>query len=143
MCVSVTIDGGRTPHTVITVERKASRRCVCQVFYQREEINCWKTTLAFCPEHLLDVSWKLYCIHIIVKVINTTYWCNYHQQAVKRFYQDSNVGPTVHFYLIYEAKAINTSISCETKEWNIQIHSEPQQVYKWKYVGLELSHCML
>ena len=56
MCVTVTIDGGKTPHTVITVERKASRRCVCQVFYQREEINCWKTTLAFCPERLLDVS---------------------------------------------------------------------------------------
>ena len=55
MCVSVNINGGQTPHTV-TVERKASKRCVCQVFYQREGINLWKTTLAFCPEHLLHVS---------------------------------------------------------------------------------------
>ena len=55
MCVSVTINGGQTPHTV-TVERKASRRCVCQVFYHWEGINCWKTTFAFFPEHLLDVS---------------------------------------------------------------------------------------
>ena len=55
MCVSVNINGGQTPHTV-TVERKASRRCVCQVFYHWEGINCWKITFAFFPEHLLDVS---------------------------------------------------------------------------------------
>ena len=55
MCVSVTVNGRQTSHTV-TVERKASRRCVCQVFYHWEGINCWKTTLAFCPEHLLHVS---------------------------------------------------------------------------------------
>ena len=65
MRVSVTINGGKKPHTV-TVEKKASWSCVCQVFYQREEINCWKTTLAFCYEHLLDVSWKLYYAHIII-----------------------------------------------------------------------------
>ena len=55
MCVSVKIGGEQTTHAV-TVERKASRKYVCQVFYQREGINLWKTTLAFCPEHLLDVS---------------------------------------------------------------------------------------
>ena len=55
MCVSVNINGGQTPHTV-TIKRKASRKCICQVFYQREEVNCWKTTFAFCPEYLLDVS---------------------------------------------------------------------------------------
>ena len=55
MCVSVNINGGQAPHTV-TVERKASRRCVCQVFYHWEGINCWKITFAFFPEHLLDVS---------------------------------------------------------------------------------------
>ena len=55
MCVSVNINGGQTPHT-ITVERKASRRCVCQVFYHWEGINCWKTTLAFFSENLLNVS---------------------------------------------------------------------------------------
>ena len=79
MCVSVTINGGQTPHTV-TVERKASRRCVCQVFYQREGLNCWKTTLVFCPEHLLDVSWRLYCMHTIinnyVRSCITRQWCN-------------------------------------------------------------------
>ena len=55
MCVSVNINGGQTPHTV-TVERKASRRCVCQVFYHKEEVNCWKITLAFFSEHLINVS---------------------------------------------------------------------------------------
>ena len=55
MCVAVNINGGQKPHTV-TVERKASRKYVCQVFYHREGINFWKTKLAFCPEHLLDVS---------------------------------------------------------------------------------------
>ena len=52
---SVTLNGGQTPHTV-TVERKASKRCVCQVFYHRVGINYWKTTLAFCPERFLQVS---------------------------------------------------------------------------------------
>ena len=58
MSFTVTVNGGQTPHTV-TVVRKASTRCVCQVFYHREEVNCWKTTLAFCHEHLLHVSWKV------------------------------------------------------------------------------------
>ena len=40
----------------VTVERKASRRCVCQGFCCREGLNCWKTTIAFFPEHLLNVS---------------------------------------------------------------------------------------
>ena len=56
MCVSVNINGGQTPHTV-TVERKASRRCVCQVFYHKERVNWWKVTLAVCPEDQLDVSY--------------------------------------------------------------------------------------
>ena len=64
--------------------------------------------------------------------------CNY-QQGVKHFYQDSIVGPTVCFYLIYGAKAIDISISCETNEWNIQVHSEPQQV-QWKHVHTHSSH---
>ena len=55
MCVSVTINGGQTPHTV-TVERKASRKCVCQVFYHWKGLNCWMITFVFFPEHLLDVS---------------------------------------------------------------------------------------
>ena len=56
MCVSVNINyGGQTPH-IVTVERKASRRCVCQVFYHWKGINCWKITFAFFPEILLDVS---------------------------------------------------------------------------------------
>ena len=54
---SVTLNGGQTPHTV-TVERKASKRCVCQVFYHREGINCWKITLAFCHEQFLEVSYS-------------------------------------------------------------------------------------
>ena len=55
MCVSVNINGGRTLPTV-TVERKSSRRCVCQVFYHWEGINCWNITFAFYSEHLLNVS---------------------------------------------------------------------------------------
>ena len=55
MCVSVNINGGQTPHTV-TVERKASKRCICQVFYHREGVNCWKITFALFLEHLLAVS---------------------------------------------------------------------------------------
>ena len=55
MRVSMTINGGQTPRTVI-VERKASKRCGCQVFYYREGINWWKITFAFFPEHLYNVS---------------------------------------------------------------------------------------
>ena len=66
MCVSVTINGGQTPHTV-TVERKASKRFVCQVFYHWEGINRWKTTFAFFPEHLLDVS-NYHAIYILYRV---------------------------------------------------------------------------
>ena len=40
----------------VPFERKASRRCVCQVFCCREGLNCWKTTISFFPEYLLDVS---------------------------------------------------------------------------------------
>ena len=67
MCVSVTINGGQTPHTV-TVERKASRRCVCQVFYHREGLNYWKITFAFFSEHLLDVSNIAICLMTVVSV---------------------------------------------------------------------------
>ena len=52
---SVTLNGGQTPHTV-TVERKANKKCVCQVFYNREGINRWKTALAFCHEQFIEVS---------------------------------------------------------------------------------------
>ena len=55
---SVTLNGGQTPHTV-TVERKANKKCVCQVFYNREGINRWKTALAFCHEQFLEVSLQL------------------------------------------------------------------------------------
>ena len=30
--------------------------CVCQVFYRREGINCWKATLAFFPKEQFTVS---------------------------------------------------------------------------------------
>ena len=53
---------------------------------------------------------------------------NYQQRVKHNFYQDSNVGPVVYFYLIYGAKTIDISISCETNDWKIQVHSEPQQV---------------
>ena len=52
LCFSVTV----SDELLINFDRKASRRCVCQVFYQKEGINCWKATLAFCPKGLLEVS---------------------------------------------------------------------------------------
>ena len=56
MCVSMTINGGQTPSTV-TVEKKASKRCGCRVFYYKEGINCWKITFAFFPdERMYNVS---------------------------------------------------------------------------------------
>ena len=55
MCVSMTINGGQTP-SIVTVKRKASKRCYCQVFYYKERINCWKITFAFFPEHMYNVS---------------------------------------------------------------------------------------
>ena len=56
MCVSMTINGGQTPSTV-TVERNASKRCGCQVFYYKEGINYWKITYVFFPdEHMYNVS---------------------------------------------------------------------------------------
>ena len=55
MHVSMTINGGQTPSTV-AVERKASKRCGCQVFYFKEGINCWKIIFTFFLEHLDNVS---------------------------------------------------------------------------------------
>ena len=52
LSLSVIINGQKS----VTVERKASRRCICQVFCCREGLNCWRTTIAFFPEHLLNVS---------------------------------------------------------------------------------------
>ena len=55
MSFFVTVNGEQTPHTV-TVMRKASNRCVCQVFYHREGLNYWQIKFAFFSEHLLDVN---------------------------------------------------------------------------------------
>ena len=74
MCVSVNINGGQTPHTV-TVERKASRRCVCQVFYLWEGINCWKITFAFFSEHLLDVSNIITCLLFFTSDSEHLFYC--------------------------------------------------------------------
>ena len=57
MCVPVKINGGKKTQTVIIVKRKASKECVCQVFYHKEKFNQWKVTLAVCPEDQLDVSY--------------------------------------------------------------------------------------
>ena len=70
MCVSVTISGGQRPH-IVTVESKASRRCVCQVFYHREGVNCWKITFAFFSEHLLNVSNIIMCDAVVSVAIMT------------------------------------------------------------------------
>ena len=52
---SVTVNGIKQQ----TVKIKSSKRFVCQVFYYREEVNCWKIRFAFFLEHLLDVSNKI------------------------------------------------------------------------------------
>ena len=51
-----TISSGTTERTItLTKEAKYVTECVCQVFYHRIEINCWKTTLAFFPKKQLMV----------------------------------------------------------------------------------------
>ena len=56
MCVSMIINGGQTPSTV-TVERTASKRCYCQVFYCKEGINWWRIIFAFFPnKYMYNVS---------------------------------------------------------------------------------------
>ena len=52
LCFSVTFNDEQ----IINFDRKASRRCVCQVFYHREGVNWWKITFAFFSEGLLEVS---------------------------------------------------------------------------------------
>ena len=52
LSLSVIINGGKA----VPFKREASRRCVCQAFCYKEGLNCWSTTIAFFPEHLLDVS---------------------------------------------------------------------------------------
>ena len=54
LTLSVSVDGTETQ--TVTVERKASKKCVCQVFYHREGLNYWKTMIAFLPADLLEVS---------------------------------------------------------------------------------------
>ena len=65
--MKVTLNGTETQHT-ISFRKKASKRCVCQVFYHKERINCWKITFAFIFEHLLEVKVSNYiymqaCMH--------------------------------------------------------------------------------
>ena len=50
--LSLIINGRKS----VPFERKASRRCACQIFCCREGLNCWRTNIAFFPEHLLYVS---------------------------------------------------------------------------------------
>ena len=52
LILSLIVNSGET----VTFKRKASRRCVCQVFCCREGLNHWRTTFAFFPEQFLDVS---------------------------------------------------------------------------------------
>ena len=53
--MTVTLNGTETQHT-ISFRKNASKRCVCQVFYYKEGLNCWKITFAFFFEHLLEVK---------------------------------------------------------------------------------------
>lgn len=53
--MTVTLNGTETPHT-ITFRKNATKRCVCQVFYHKEGLNCWKIMFAFLYEHLLEVK---------------------------------------------------------------------------------------
>ena len=70
LSLSVIINGGKA----VPFKRKASRRCVCQVFCCRLGLNCWKTTFAFFPEHFLNVSnttsdkWvaRVYLIYVLL-----------------------------------------------------------------------------
>ena len=52
LSLSLIVNGGET----VTFKRKASKRHVCQIFCCREGLNCWRTTVAFFPEHMLNVS---------------------------------------------------------------------------------------
>ena len=58
LCFVVTLNGGRKPQT-LAFKRKASKRCVCQVFYDRKGYNWWDIILAFCFENQLKVSQKV------------------------------------------------------------------------------------
>ena len=37
------------------IEARNTVKCVCQVFYQKEALNCWRATLAFFPKEHLEV----------------------------------------------------------------------------------------
>ena len=67
---SVTVNGIKQQ----TVKIKSSKRFVCQVFYYREEVNCWKIRFAFFLEHLLDVSNKIMPMMTVVIYISIWQW---------------------------------------------------------------------
>ena len=54
LCLNMTVmlNGTETQHS-ISFRKNANKRCVCQVFYHKEGINCWKITFAFLFEHIL------------------------------------------------------------------------------------------
>ena len=60
--IVATIKGTKKSATIeIEKEAQSVIECVCQVFYHREGVNCWKATLAFFPNVQLVVSITLYC----------------------------------------------------------------------------------
>ena len=135
LCFFVTINNEK----IIRFERKASRRCVCQVFYRKEGVNWWKTTLAFCPEGLLEVSQDSK-LTVGVNILTESTYTNLSlslqvihailcKQKVKTFYNEleNDKDPPVGFYMPYEDKAIS-AVCDERKGWQID-HSKSHQVH--------------
>ena len=61
--IVATINGIRNSANIeIKKEAQNVVECVCQVFYHKLGLNCWKTTLAFFPKEHLMVSLINYCV---------------------------------------------------------------------------------
>ena len=51
------------------IEARNLVKCVCQVFYQKEALNCWRATLAFFPKEHLEVIGQLYYNVLFTEVL--------------------------------------------------------------------------
>ena len=109
-------------------------QCVCQVFYFKQETNCWKIKLAFCKQEHLDVS-----LHDVCKYC-ASLSCLFCEQKMKEFYQENSTitdGDYVDVHFQDGATLIEVSTdTADANGWNMNVKERNCQVRKITSVSL-------
>lgn len=92
--------------TIIDLKTE-TKEYVCQVFYFKESINIWRTTLAFLPKYKLKVY---HCVNFCNQLV--IFW--FEQEVKEHYYLFAENGPAVDVHL--KSNAIKPSFG-SAKGW--------------------------